>query len=56
MIAVREMPSDVAAGESVGDERPNDGDDDTDDDLRKPTLHDLRMPYRNGRNMKCPAR
>ncbi len=45
------MPG-AAAGDRVGDDRAENGDDDADDDLGEPTLHDVTIPDPNGKNMK----
>jgi hypothetical protein len=46
------MPADVAAGDGVGEQRPDHGDDDANDDLCEPTLHARTMPRRRGETME----
>ncbi len=55
MIAGREMAAHVAARDGIRDERPDDGDDHPDNDLREPTLHGETMPDPNGETMKAPS-
>ena len=48
MYAGHEVPAAWATHDGVGDDRADDGHDDADDDLRKPTLHVLTMPRTGG--------
>jgi hypothetical protein len=56
MIAGREMATHVAAGDGIGNERPDNGDDHADNDLREPTLHDVTMPDPDGETVvRCAS-
>ncbi len=47
------MMAGAAARNGVRDDRSQDGDDDTNDNLREPTLHGPTMPRSNGRPNCC---